>query len=198
MANEFSKITKIEYDPAEQTDPGQFVAEPEQPKTTMDYVPEEESRASIIIDEFSKTLEFLKFVEELLDEQLKDVNVEINPDDDPEVWMAMQRIFENPDRQINYSSYKDIVAALEQITEIEAKEADPGLVVEDSIFKEIEDLQNINIETDIENADSVTAITDLENALNSDPEADDNQVNKERQKRLTKQELLDTLTQEIK
>ncbi len=117
----FKKPKKIEFESPDQ--------EPFDPKrdedtplaTEFEELDTVESTAAIVVDEYTRTIEFMKFVEQLLRDASK-VEVEIDPEDDPEVWMAMNRIFSNPSPKLNQDSYFQVVDALETIERIEQVE----------------------------------------------------------------------------
>jgi hypothetical protein len=117
----FRKPKKIEFENPDQ-DPYNPKEDDEKPLSEeFEEQDDTQSTAAIVVEEYSRTIEFMKFVEQLIRDQSK-VEVEIDPEDDPEVWMAMQRIFANPAPKLNQDSYFQVVDALEAIERIEQVE----------------------------------------------------------------------------
>ena len=115
----------------------------------------------MVIDEYDRTIEFHKFIEGLLREASQ-VEVEIDPEADPEVWMAMQRVFENPAPKMNQDSYFQVIDALEVMQKIEAAEDDPRSGVEDDFLDNLPDAQEVD-EGEITDPEfTVSAIDDIE------------------------------------
>lgn len=117
----FKKPKKIEYGV-----PNQDSFDPKRDEETplaneFEDTDDVESTAAIVVEEYGRTIEFMKFIEQLL-RDLSKVEVDINPEDDPEVWMAMNRIFANPDPKLNQDAYFQVVDALEVIERIEQVE----------------------------------------------------------------------------
>jgi len=143
MDEAFKRPSSPEYDPLKQTEVrGDFVDTGEARTTNAEPI----SRAQIIVNEYDRTIEFAKFLEGLLDDDLKDIVVEIDPEEEPEVWMAMQRIFSNPNPKITYQSYTQILTALEDIDAVES-EANNEFAEEDEFIKHLVDLES-GIETE--------------------------------------------------
>jgi hypothetical protein len=122
--NNFKKPKKIEYKAPDQESFNPKLDEDIPLSTEFKEQDDTESTAAIVVDEYTRTIEFMKFVEQLLRDVSK-VEIEINPDDDPEVWMAMNRIFKNPHPTLNQDSYFQVVDALEVIEKIEQVEDRP-------------------------------------------------------------------------
>lgn len=99
------------------------------------------SRAEQRIVEHDKTIEFYDWLRSLVDERLKDVTVRINPDDEPEVWMAMQRIFKaTAQENLNFRSYAQVLDALRDVKQLELEEAQIELNGdEDELIAQFED-----------------------------------------------------------
>lgn len=117
----FQKPQKIEFDVPDQ-DSFNPQRDDETPLATeFKEIDDIESTAAIVVEEYGRTIEFMKFVEQLL-RDLSKVEVDINPEDDPEVWMAMNRIFANPDPKLNQDAYFQVIDALEVIERIEQVE----------------------------------------------------------------------------
>jgi len=118
MAEEFKRPGSADFEPLKQTElRGDF--RPEEVIQNDDTPTNGPSRAQILVEEYDKTIQFAKWIEELLDEQMKDVVVEIDPEEQPEAWMAMQRIFASPNPKISYKSYVQVLAALEEVDKVE-------------------------------------------------------------------------------
>ncbi len=141
--NLFDSVPRIEFDPPEQETISAEAGVSES-VTPEPQVPSEESLSTAIVQDYNNTIEFINFIESLIDDRLKDLEITIDPEAEPEVWAAMIRIFDNPNPKISYDAYKDIMAALEQISEIEADEADPGDDLTENLFGEVEDLLAAN------------------------------------------------------
>ena len=120
----FKKPKKIEYEAPDQDSYNPSRDEEKPLANEFEETDDVESTAAIVVDEYGRTIEFMKFVEGLLRDASK-VEVEINPEDDPEVWMAMNRIFNNPSPKLNQDSYFQVVDALEVIEKIEQIEDRP-------------------------------------------------------------------------
>jgi len=158
MANDsFKRPKKIEFESPDQ--------EPYNPKvddeTPLSQEFEEQddvqSTASIVVDEYTRTIEFMKFIEQLLRDQSK-VEVEIDPEDEPEVWMAMNRIFENPAPKLNQDSYFQVVDALETIERIEQVEDRQ----DEDVLPDIPDSQEVD-EGEINEEDfQISAVDEIE------------------------------------
>jgi len=120
----FKRPDEIEYESINQ-DPYNPVEQEDEPLDNK-YKEEEiaESTAAIVVDEYTRTIEFMKFLEGILRDTSK-VEVEFEPEDDPEVWMAMNRIFSNPSPKMNQESYFQVVDQLEVIERIEQVEDSP-------------------------------------------------------------------------
>lgn len=117
----FKSPKKIEFDVLDQDsfDPKR---DDETPLATeFEETDDVESTAAIVVLEYGRTIEFMKFVEELL-RDLSKVEVEVSPEDDPEVWMAMQRLYSKPTSTLNSLEYFQVVDALEVIERIEQVE----------------------------------------------------------------------------
>jgi len=114
----FKKPKKIEYETPDQDSFDPKRDEDTPLATEFEEQDNVESTAAIVVDEYTRTIEFMKFVEQLLRDASK-VEVEIDPEDDPEVWMAMNRIFNNPSPKLNQDAYFQVVDALEVIEKIE-------------------------------------------------------------------------------
>lgn len=117
---DFENIPKIEYTPLEQTP---------QPPINKGVVPEDSpitseiSRAENIINEYDKTIQLIDWLIGLSDQRVKDIVVQINPEENPEVWTAMRRVFgETANQALSGRSYLDVLDALDKITIMETEE----------------------------------------------------------------------------
>lgn len=152
----FKKPQKIEFEPEEQ--------EPYDPQKTDDKPLETEfeeqddvsSTAAIVVEEYTRTIEFMKFVEQLLREA-STIEVEIDPEDDPEVWMAMNRIFSNPSLKMNQESYFQVVDALEAIERIEQIEDRP-----DADLGDLPEFQEVDDDEITEDDFQISAVDEIE------------------------------------
>jgi hypothetical protein len=124
MAEGFKRPGKADYEPPKQTEI-RGIFHPAEADLSADTPDQGKSRAQIIVDEYDKTIAFAKWLEGILDDQLKDVVVEVDPEEQPEVWMAMQRIFSTPSPKISYKSYAQVLAALEEVDTVESTVDDP-------------------------------------------------------------------------
>lgn len=157
MTEGFKRSTSPEFNPLKQEEiRGDFIDTGEARTLSTEPIP----RAQILIDEYDKTIAFAKWLEDLLDEDLKDVVVEIDPEEEPEVWMAMQRIFSSPNPKITYQSYTQVLAALEEIDLVEA-EVNNDFAEEDAFIKELSEretgaiLESDTPEMEVKNEDEV-------------------------------------------
>ena len=135
----FKRPDKIDYDTPDQESFDPREEEDTPLATEFDEQDNVESTAAIVVEEYTRTIEFMKFVEQLLRDASK-VEVEIDPQDDPEVWMAMNRIFNNPHPTLNQDSYFQVIDALEVIEKIEQIEDRPeeGNVI-DNLDEEVDE-----------------------------------------------------------
>lgn len=145
MAEDFKRPGSPEFLPPKQEEV-RTDFQPVQPDLSTDTPTTGNSRAKILVDSYEKTITFAKWLEGILDEDLKDVVVEIDPAEQPEVWMAMQRIFANPNPKISYKSFTQVLAALEEIDKVEATIDNP-FDEEDQFIKSLEDQPVGEIET---------------------------------------------------
>lgn len=106
------------------------------------------SLASELVQSYGNTISFMEWIESLLDNEMKDVVVEINPEEQPEVWMAMNRIFNNPNPKITYSSYRQVVEMLEQAEELDANDTDP-MLEEDKFIQQLQSIKTESLDTNI-------------------------------------------------
>jgi hypothetical protein len=170
MSDEFAKIRNIEYESLKQTPERPLLEEDQEIKSEFEDQELEQSGAAAVVEEYDRTIQFQKFIEGLLRENSK-VEVEIDPEDDPEVWMAMTRVFKSStlSPKLNQDSYFQVIDALEVIERIEQAEDDPKTSLEDDF---LENLPNISeaaegeildseFQTEIKN-DSVTGASSTE------------------------------------
>ena len=161
MANDFKKPKKIEYEGLDQDTIDPVKKEDKPLATEFEDVDSTQSSASVIVEEYSRTIEFQKFLEQLL-RDISKVEIEINPEDDPEVWIAMTRVFNNPSPKLNQDSYFQVLDALETMERIEQVEDDPRNNVEDDFLDNLPDAQEVD-ESEIKDADfQVSAIDEIE------------------------------------
>lgn len=136
MAGEFNRPPSIEFDPAKHI--AQEVISDKTPRIEIEDI-KIEPRASSIINDYKETIDFMKFLEGLLDEKLKDVAVQVDLVNEPQLAMAIQRCFDKPASVINYQTYKEVISALEEIEDIESSESSPD--AEDIFIQKIQDIQ---------------------------------------------------------
>jgi len=157
MAGAFKRPDSPEFEPLKQEEiRGDFsnLVNPTEITPTI-------SRAEILIGEYDTTIAFAKWLEGLLDEDLKNVVVEIDPEEEPETWMAMQRIFSNPSPKITYQSYTQVLAALEEIDSVEGQ-INNEYAEEEAFIKELSErddgaiLESDSPEMDIPGEDKVS------------------------------------------
>lgn len=150
MAEGFKRPGKVEFEPPKQTEVRSDFHPPESDPATETPV-RGQSRAEVLINEYDKTIAFAQWLEGILDDQMKDVVVEIDPEEQPEVWMAMQRIFSTPNPKISYKSYVQVLAAIEQVENLEATVDNPFDVEDqfiESFTKQVdEDTNKLESET---------------------------------------------------
>lgn len=156
----FQRPKNIEFQPEQQRsfDPDKTRDTPIEKK----FVDEEstESTAAIVVEEYGKTIEFMKFIEGLLRDASK-VEVNINPEDDPEVWMAMNRVFANPNTTINQNSYFEVIDALEVIEKLEQFE-DNSFNIENELLDNIPNAQEVDEDEITEEDFQISAIDEIE------------------------------------
>jgi len=154
----FEKPRKIEFDVPDQ-EPFHPTRDEDTPLDTEFKESENlESTSSIIVDEYQRTIEFMKFVEELLRET-SIVEVELDRDEDPEVWMAMNRLFENPSPKLNQDAYFQVIDQLEAIERIEQIEDRPE---ESNILDNLPNIHEVD-ESEINEEDfQISAIDEIE------------------------------------
>ena len=124
MAEGFKRPGSADFEPLKQTEIRSDF-KPTESDPAENTPTQGQSRAEILVEEYDKTIAFAKWLEGILDDELKDVVVEIDPEEQPEVWMAMQRIFASPNPKISYQSYAQVLAALEEVDEVEATVDNP-------------------------------------------------------------------------
>lgn len=156
MAGAFKRPNSLEFEPLKQQEiRGEFRDIPGPTE-----IPSVVSQAEILIGQYDVTIAFAKWLEGLLDEDLKDVVVEIDPEEEPEAWMAMQRIFSNPNPKITYQSYTQVLAALEEIDKVEG-EINNEFAEEEAFIKQLTErddgamLESDSPEMNVENEDEV-------------------------------------------
>jgi hypothetical protein len=129
----FKRVPKIEYEPLRQSDPSQSGTD--RPAFSEEAAKPSEStlsRAEQRIESFDKTIEFYDWLTSLVDDQIKDVTVRINPDEEPEVWMAMQRIFKGTAQEnLNARSYIQVLDAIRDCNQLELEENQGSLQSEE-------------------------------------------------------------------
>jgi hypothetical protein len=122
-AKKFRRPSKIEFEPRLQeevrSDTIRPEAEPDEPLVI--------TRAEQIVIQYDKTIEFFRWLESLLDNRFKDIAVTIDQEDQPEVWLAMQRVFSNPNARLDYGSYIQVLDAIEEMNQLEAEAAQPAM-----------------------------------------------------------------------
>lgn len=163
MANDFKKIKKIEFEPLAQ-EPIDPVANQDTPLQSQEFTSAEDttSAAQTIVTNYDKTIEFMKFVEGLLREQSQ-VQIEIDPEDDPEVWLAMQRVFSNPSTKLDSNSYFQVLDALEAINEVELLEQDPRNDLEEDFLSNLPNVKEADESEILDETFQETALDEIEN-----------------------------------
>ena len=159
----FKRPDKIEYESIDQDpyDPAKQEEKPLDNKYEGEEEESVESTAAIVVDEYTRTIEFMKFLEGILRDTSK-VEVELDPEDDPEVWMAMNRIFENPSPKMNQEAYFQVIDQLEVIEGIEQVEDNPRSEIEDSLVENMPDSREAE-EGEIDDSDfQISAIDEVE------------------------------------
>lgn len=129
----FDRIPKVDYEPEEQIQQESTVAsEQEEARNTED---QEISRAERVVEEYNKTIEFSDWLISLIDERIKDVVVQVDPEEHPEVWMAMTRVFkESVNENLSGRSYSQVLEAVRAINEIELEENQEGQSLEEEFI----------------------------------------------------------------
>ena len=128
--NDFPRVPQIDFDPIIQEEANVEAKIPSDSRGPSQSSSEQDvatRRAPIALKKLQRTRTFLEWLRDLLDDRFAGLAVQVDADNSPQVWMAMQRIFDAPDPILRYSSYVEVVAALEQIEQIEADEANAGL-----------------------------------------------------------------------
>lgn len=131
----FERIKKPEFEPLDQTPP---VSEQADTHPIEQAEEQELSRAENIVQVVGKTVEFSKFLVGLLDERLKDVSIVVDPEQEPEAWMALQRIMgPTANQNMAYDSYVQVLEALRDVYRLEIEESQAGRSVEDEFINSI-------------------------------------------------------------
>lgn len=156
MAGAFKRPNSPEFEPLKQEEIRGDFRDAIGPDETIPII----SQAEILVAQYDTTIAFAKWLEGLLDEDLKDVVVEIDPEEEPETWMAMQRIFSNPNPKITYQSYTQVLAALEEVDKVEG-EINNEFAEEEEFIKQLlardegAVLESDSPEMEVENEDQV-------------------------------------------
>jgi len=161
VVDAFKKVKRIEHESLDQVSIEYPTDEVTPISNKFDEVKPTETKAGIIVDEYGRTIEFQKFLEQLLRDNTK-LKIEIDPEDDPEVWMAMNRVFSNPAPKINQDSYYQVIDALEAMERIEGAEESPRADVEDDILSNLPYAQEVD-EDEIKEEDfQISAVDEIE------------------------------------
>lgn len=158
----FKKPGKIEHEALDQESEDLNPQEDSPLATEYEDTDPEQSMAEVVIEEYGRTIEFMKWIEEKLREAAK-VEVEIDPEDDPEVWMAMNRVFSNPSPKMNQESYFQAIDGLEVMERLEQMEDDPrnGAAIND-LLDELPGAQEVD-EGEITDEDfQISAVDEIE------------------------------------
>ena len=163
MADNFKRPKKPQYEAGDQNPVDTNRTEDTPLSTEFQDSEPTQSRAKILIDEYGKTIEFHKFIEKLLRE-ISQVEVEINPEDDPEVWIAMKRTFgDTASPKMNQESYFQVIDALEAIERIEQLESDPRNGAEtNDLFESLPDSQEVEESEILDEEFQISAIDEIE------------------------------------
>ena len=161
MASEFKKPKKIQFEPERQESSDPAKSEDTPLKQEFQEKVVTTTKAEAVVEEYNRTVEFMKFLEKLLRDKSQ-VEVEIDPQDDPEVWIAMSRVFSNPTPKMNQESYFQVIDALEVIQKIEAAEDDPRADVEEDFLSNLPDVKEAD-EGEIKDDDfQISAVDEIE------------------------------------
>lgn len=176
MANGFKRPGDPDYNPLEQTEVRSEFREPTgEISESLSIGP---TRAELLINSYDKTIEFMKWLESLIDDDMKEIVVEVNKEEQPEVWMAMQRIFSNPSEKLTYNSYTQVLNALSEIESIEYGLSDPFKDEDEFIEKVISqdflepetDTSDMSVES--EDIEALNAATTVQEFVGGSPTVD--------------------------
>lgn len=96
--------------------------------------------APMLIEDYGKTIEFAKFLTGIVDDRIKDVVVEVDPENDPEVWMAMKQIFgDTANPALSGRAYCQVLDLQRKCVEIEVAEADEASAIEDDFIRRFQE-----------------------------------------------------------
>lgn len=159
----FERIPKIDYKPIEQSVPEIASINPNLDEATMDndLVDLSPSAAEVLVEKYEKTIQFIDWLTTLSDNRVKEITIQVDPDQHPEVWMAMQRIFSNPNTTLSGQSYLDVLDALKEIAEFEVNE-----VAQEAMKPEYDIINSYtNLDKDLADAEAENMIIVDEAAL---------------------------------
>lgn len=137
MADRFKRPPKLDFEPREQEELRSDFTVPE-PDTETQQFSLETTKAEEVVQAYDNTIVFIQWLESLMDDRLKNISVDINFDEQPEVFMAMQRVFgETADPRMDYRSFVQVLDAIEEINTIEGDEAMPELDLENEFISQV-------------------------------------------------------------
>ena len=124
----FDQVPKLDYElppqvPLESPEPtpGQMAA------AAAALSDEPLAAAPMLVGDYGRTIEFAKFLTAYVDDLIKDVVVQIDPEEDPEVWMAMKRLYgDTASTTLTGLHYCRILDALAECGRLSYEEADAG------------------------------------------------------------------------
>lgn len=146
----FKRTPNIDYKPQKQKQVDYSSVEKQLPDP--DPSVQNKSRADIIAEEYDRTIQFLDFLIDNVDEKIKDVVISVDPDQNPEVWMAMKRLYGNTAQQfLSGKNYSEALNALHEISSLELEESkQDNTALEDEIIDAIKQASQYGETTDAE------------------------------------------------
>jgi hypothetical protein len=137
----FDQVPKLDYElppqvPLESPEPtpGQMAA------AAAALSDEPLAAAPMLVGDYGRTIEFAKFLTAYVDDLIKDVVVQIDPEEDPEVWMAMKRLFgDTANPALSGRAYCQVLDLQRKCAEIEVAEADQASAIEDAFIRRFQE-----------------------------------------------------------
>lgn len=131
----FKRPKTPEYQPITQRQDAPPNQENQIPEENIQNENQQKSNAEIVVEEYEKVLEFAKWLTGLVDEKVKDIVVQVDPEEHPEVWQSMKRIFgDSANENLSGRSYLEVLDALREVQKLELQESQNTLNIEDEFI----------------------------------------------------------------
>lgn len=131
----FKRPRQPEYQPLRQRQDAPTNADNNIPEENIQEETQQISNAELVVNEFEKTLEFTKWLTGLVDDKVKDIVVQVDPEQHPQVWEAMRRLFgDSANTNLSGRAYLDVLDALRQVNQIELDESQSSLDIENQFI----------------------------------------------------------------